>query len=138
MAIRIVRLGTPKQRGEGLRLGTVRRPPRGVRKDRYGAEDWFDVVWLPNLAPSAPLMAAYHRNDGMAWERFAARYESEMARAENSRLLDVLAAFSHSANFSVGCYCEDERRCHRGILRRVLMKHGADVAGRVSSRSPSL
>jgi uncharacterized protein YeaO (DUF488 family) len=135
MAIRIVRLGTPKQRGEGLRLGTVRRPPRGVRRDRYAAEDWFDV-WLPSLAPSAPLMAAYHRNDGMTWERFAARYESEMARAENSRLLDVLAAFSHAANFSVGCYCEDERRCHRGILRRVLTKHGADVAGRVSSRSP--
>ena len=125
MSIRVVRLGSPKRKGEGVRLGTVRRPPRGVPKSRYAAENYFDV-WLPNLAPSAELMTSY-RADDITWERFAARYQSEMARPENSRLLDALAALSHQSNFSVGCYCEDESRCHRGVLRRLLEKHGAYV-----------
>jgi uncharacterized protein YeaO (DUF488 family) len=125
MAIRIVRLGTSRVPGEGVRLGTVRRPPRGVPKSRYQADNWFDV-WLPNLAPSAALVAsAKQMDDAVAWRRFAARYEAEMAKPENSRVLDALAALSRQTDFSVGCYCEDERRCHRTILRRILEKHGA-------------
>src|SRR5947207_1695394 len=126
MAFRIVQLGTTRHRGEGVRLGTVRRPPRGVRKSRYAADDYFDV-WLPNLAPSAALVADY-KNDRIAWKQFAARYTSEMARPENSRLLDALAALSCTSNFSVGCYCQDERQCHRRILREIFKKHGAHVA----------
>src|SRR5712671_496437 len=98
MAIRIVRLGTPKQRGEGVRLGTVRRPPRGIRKSRYSAENYFDV-WLPNLAPSRALLSFYATGtEGTRWDRFVARYESEMARPENSRFLDALAALSHDSS----------------------------------------
>lgn len=131
MSIRIVRLGTPKRSNEGIRLGTVRRPPRGVRKNRYSLDDWFDV-WLPNLAPSTQLIT-WARNsdldDRSRWMRFAARYEAEMARPENSRVLDALAALSYHTNFSVGCYCEAERRCHRSILKRIFKKHDAKVAG---------
>jgi len=127
MAIRIVRLGTPRHPAEGVRLGTVRRPPRGVPKNRYSKDNWYDV-WLPNLAPSAPLVASVRSaTDASTWRRFVKHYESEMARPENSRLLDTLAALSQESNFSVGCYCEDENRCHRGILRRLLEKHGAKV-----------
>jgi uncharacterized protein YeaO (DUF488 family) len=127
MAIRIVRLGTPRHPDEGVRLGTVRRPPRGVLKSRYSKDNWYDV-WLPNLSPSADLVASVRSSsDDSTWRRFVRRYESEMARPENSRLLDALAALSHESNFSVGCYCEDENRCHRGILRRLLQKHGANV-----------
>jgi uncharacterized protein YeaO (DUF488 family) len=127
MAISIVRLGTPRRRGEGPRLGTVRRPPRGVPKSRYAADDWFDV-WLPNLAPSAALVAHVRSHlSAAAWRTFARRYESEMARPENSRLLDLLAALSHQTDFSVGCYCEDEQRCHRSVLARLLARHGAKV-----------
>lgn len=128
MAIRIVRLGTARIPGEGVRLGTVRRPPRGVPKSRYRADDWFDV-WLPNLAPSAALVASAKRIETPAgWRRFASRYEREMARPENSRVLDTLAALSRQTDFSVGCYCEDADRCHRTILRRILEQHGATVA----------
>ena len=128
MSIRIVRLGTPKRPGEGVRLGTVRRPPRGVPRTRYATDHWYDV-WLPNLAPSAPLVAsARNIDDPAGWRRFAAHYEAEMARPENSRVLDALAALSHHANFSVGCYCEEPRRCHRTILERILRKHGATIA----------
>jgi uncharacterized protein YeaO (DUF488 family) len=96
-------------------MGTVRRPPRGVPKSRYASDDWFDV-WLPNLAPSAELVASAPPSDDAAgWRRFGARYRSEMARPEAGRLLDVLAALSHQTSFSVGCYCEDENRCHRGV-----------------------
>jgi uncharacterized protein YeaO (DUF488 family) len=127
VAIRIVRLGTPRHAQEGVRLGTVRRPPRGVPKNRFSADDWYDV-WLPNLAPSASLVAAAQKaTNQAAWNRFARRYRAEMAQPENSRLLDTLAALSHDANFSVGCYCEDDRRCHRSILRTILKRHGAKV-----------
>ena len=128
MAIRIVRFGIPKARGEGVRLGTVRRPPRGVRKGQYAAEHWFDV-WLPNLAPSAALVrTARDIDDPRHWRRFAARYRAEMARPEASRLLDALAALSQDADFSVGCYCEDEQRCHRSVLREILKEHGARIS----------
>lgn len=127
MPIRIVRLGTPKRAGEGVRLGTVRRPPRGVRKDRYAADHWYDV-WLPNLAPSAALVASARTlQDPASWKRFAARYEAEMARPENRHVLDALAALSHHTNFSVGCYCEDPARCHRSVLEHILKKHGAAI-----------
>ena len=130
MAVSIVRLGTPRLAREGVRLGTVRRPPRGVPKNRFSVDDWYDV-WLPNLAPSAPLVASARAltTDLAAWKRFARRYETEMARPENSRVLDALAALSHDANFSVGCYCEDERRCHRSVLRAILKRRGAKVVG---------
>jgi uncharacterized protein YeaO (DUF488 family) len=128
MAIRIVRLGTPRQSGEGVRIGTVRRPPRGVPKARFASDNWYDV-WLPNLAPSAPLVAtAQQAESPAAWRRFAARYRSEMARPENSRVIDVLAALSRYSDFSVGCYCENERRCHRSVLRSILEEHGAEIA----------
>jgi uncharacterized protein YeaO (DUF488 family) len=128
MAIRIVRFGTPKQRDEGVRLGTVRRPPRGVRKEHYAAEHWFDV-WLPNLAPSAALVqSARGLEDPKQWRRFAARYRAEMAKPDASRLLDALAALSHATDFSVGCYCENEQRCHRSVLREILREHGAKLA----------
>jgi uncharacterized protein YeaO (DUF488 family) len=127
MPIRIVRLGSPRKAGEGVRFGTVRRLPRGVPKTRYAADDWFDV-WLPNLAPSADLVAtAQAATTDAAWAKFAKKYEREMARPEVSRVLDALAALSTSTNFSVGCYCENERRCHRSILARILERHGAEV-----------
>ena len=132
MAIRIVRLGSPRKRGEGPRLGTVRRPPRGVRKTRYAVENYYDV-WLPNLAPSEKLVRLGKNAssaDDAGWRRFAARYRSEMNKPENRRLLETLAALSADANFSVGCYCQDERRCHRSILRAILKEHGAKVSAR--------
>src|SRR4051812_31861683 len=123
MAIRIVRLGSPRAPGEGTPLGTVRRPPPGGRKTRYAAEDYFDV-WLPNLAPSAQLMQLTKRSGGIEdearWRRFAARYRAEMRKPDARRVLESLAALSTHANFSVGCYCEDARRCHRSILREML------------------
>ena len=129
--IRVVRLGTPRVPGEGVRLGTVRRPPRGVAKDRFAKDDWYDV-WLPNLAPSAELvaaaLAAAKSTDAKGWATFAKKYRAEMARPENSRVLDALAALSKDANFSVGCYCEDEQRCHRSILREILREHGSAMA----------
>ena len=128
MSITIVRLGSPRIAGEGLRIGTVRRPPRGVPKSRFAADDWFDV-WLPNLAPSAALLdAARHSSDAAGWRRFVSRYKVEMARPENARVLAVLSALSHQTDFSVGCYCEDERRCHRSVLRELLQAHGARLA----------
>jgi uncharacterized protein YeaO (DUF488 family) len=130
MAIRVVRLGTPRARGEGLRIGTVRRPPRGVAKARFSADDWFDV-WLPILAPSPELVASAQAASSDAdWRRFAARYVSEMNRPDPSRLLDLLAALSHQASFSVGCYCEDERRCHRSLLGKLLEERGAKLKTR--------
>jgi uncharacterized protein YeaO (DUF488 family) len=127
MAIRIVRLGTPRQPDEGPRFGTVRRPPRGVRKEDYARRDYFDQ-WLPDLAPSASLVAqAKSLLTPAQWQVFARRYRSEMAKPPARRLLATLAALSSQANFSVGCYCVDETRCHRSVLRRLLIEAGATV-----------
>ena len=129
MAVRIVRLGTPRERGEGLRIGTVRRPPRGVRKDQYAVRNFFDV-WLPELAPSQTLvrwiMAA--PLTPQRWATFGRRYRQEMRQPPAGRLLAMLAALSAEANFSVGCYCEDETRCHRSVLRQLLVEQGARIA----------
>jgi uncharacterized protein YeaO (DUF488 family) len=128
MTIRIVQLGTPRARGEGIRLGTVRRPPRGVPRTEYASEDWYDV-WLPNLAPSQELVkAAQSSTSASSWKTFVRRYRAEMNRPEASHLLDVLAALSHSADFSVGCYCENEGHCHRSVLRELLGQRGAAIA----------
>jgi uncharacterized protein YeaO (DUF488 family) len=129
MPIRIVRLGSPRALGEGIRIGTVRRPPRGVPRQDFARADYYDV-WLPDLAPSEPLvkLARTARSDA-EWRRFTRRYRAELAEPPARRLLEVLAALSHSASFSVGCYCEDESRCHRSVLREVLAESGAAVVG---------
>jgi uncharacterized protein YeaO (DUF488 family) len=126
--VRIVRLGQSRYRGEGPRLGTVRRPPRGVPKSEHAAQNWYDT-WLPDLAPSAPLVATALAagDDATAWRRFERQYRAEMKQPAASRLLDLLALLSHHTNFSVGCYCEDERRCHRSVLRELLREHGAKL-----------
>ena len=127
MAIRIVRLGSPRPSGEGLRIGTVRRPPRGVPKSDWARRDFFDV-WLPLLAPSESLLkSALGARDAREWKSFARRFRSEMKKPEASRTLDLLAALSGSTNLSVGCYCEDESRCHRSILRELLSKRSACI-----------
>ena len=125
--IRVVRLGSPRTPGEGVRIGTVRRPPRGVPRRDFARRDFYDV-WLPALAPSEPLRKAAMKAETAAqWRTFARKYRSEMSRPDPSRLLDLLAALSHSADFSVGCYCEDERRCHRSVLGELLAERGAAV-----------
>jgi uncharacterized protein YeaO (DUF488 family) len=129
MPIRIVRLGTPRAPGEGLRLGTVRRPPRGVPREEFARRDFYDV-WLPNLAPSAELMAEGRAaQDDKAWAAFKRRYEAEMKQPDASHLLDALAALSHQTAIAVGCYCEDEQRCHRSVLRELLATRGASLSG---------
>jgi uncharacterized protein YeaO (DUF488 family) len=128
MAVRVVRLGTPRTRDEGVRLGTVRRPPRGVKKSEFAKRNYYDV-WFPTLAPSLPTMKlALAAKTPAQWARFAKEYKVEMAKPDPSRAIDVLAALSHGADFSVGCYCEDESRCHRSLLRRLLVERGAKVA----------
>jgi uncharacterized protein YeaO (DUF488 family) len=128
MPVRIVRLGSPRAEGEGLRLGTVRRPPRGVKKEDFARRDYYDV-WLPNLSPTADLVTqALAAEDGKEWAAFRKKYVAQMAQPDASRVLDLLAALSHQTAFSVGCYCEDERRCHRSILRELLAQRGADIA----------
>jgi uncharacterized protein YeaO (DUF488 family) len=128
MAIRIVRLGSERASGEGLRIGTVRRPPRGVPKSEFASRNYYDL-WFPNLAPSAEAVrVGLGASTDREWARFAKRYGAEMARPENSRTLDLLAALSQSADFSVGCYCENEARCHRSILRELLERRGASLA----------
>jgi len=127
VTVRVVRLGTPRAAGEGLRIGTVRRPPRGVRKEDYARKGWYDV-WFPNLAPAATTVKLGLTADTpRAWAAFRKRYRAEMSTADNARTLDLLAALSHSANFSVGCYCEDESRCHRSLLRELLTQRGGRV-----------
>jgi uncharacterized protein YeaO (DUF488 family) len=127
MAVRVVRLGTARARGEGLRIGTVRRPPRGVPKARYAADDWYDV-WLPDLAPSpGTVKLGQSAESDRDWAAFRKRYRAEMARPEPGRLLDLLAVLSHTADFSVGCYCADESRCHRSVLRALLVERGARI-----------
>jgi uncharacterized protein YeaO (DUF488 family) len=127
MAIRIVRLGTRRNADEGTRIGTVRRPPRGVPKTQFAAQNWYDV-WYPNLAPSAGTVKLGQSAATPAhWRAFAKKYRSEMATADNRRTIEMLAALSHHSNFSVGCYCEDESRCHRSVLRELLIEAGAQV-----------
>lgn len=130
MPIRIVRLGEPRTAGEGLRFGTVRRPPRGVPKAEFATRDYYDV-WLPNLAPSEALMkeglAAQASGSEAQWKAFARRYTAEMKAPERAHLLDALAALSHQTAFAVGCYCEDENRCHRSLLRGLLAERGAAI-----------
>ena len=127
MAVRIVRLGTARMRGEGLRIGTVRHPPRGVPKSEHAERDWYDV-WFPELAPSAQLVklaraAATERQ----WASFVKKYRAEMTAVDKRRILELLAALSRQSNFSVGCYCEDESRCHRSVLRELLKEAGAQL-----------
>ena len=127
MAIRIVRLGADRMPGEGLRIGTVRRPPRGVLKTQYAARNFYDV-WLPVLAPSADsVKQALQSRSEREWKRFVRKYRSEMAATNERATLDVLAALSHQADFSVGCYCADESRCHRSVLRELLLERGAEI-----------
>jgi uncharacterized protein YeaO (DUF488 family) len=128
MAVRIVRLGTPRTTGEGLRIGTVRRPPRGVRKADYGRRDYYDA-WLPELSPSAPLVsyALSKPWTDARWTSYARRYRAEMRQPAARRLIALLAALSRTADFSVGCYCEDARRCHRSLLAALLTEQGAKV-----------
>ena len=128
MPVRIVRLGTPRVASEGLRIGTVRRPPRGVPATRFARDDWYDV-WYPNLAPSVETMklgkAARTERE---WAAFKKKFRAEMAASDSQRTLDLLAALSQTADFSVGCYCEDETRCHRSVLRELLEARGARIA----------
>ena len=129
MPIRIVRLGTPRASGEGLRLGTVRRPPRGVPKSDFAKRDFYDT-WLPNLAPSAPLMAeGQAANTDKEWTTFKRKFAAEMKEPHAAHLLDMLAAMSHQTSFSLGCYCEDENHCHRSVLRELLAQRGAEITG---------
>jgi uncharacterized protein YeaO (DUF488 family) len=121
----VLRLGTPRKPNEGLRIGTVRRPPRGVPKTQFAQLDFYDV-WLPNLSPSQELVAlAQESKDEKSWKAFERKFRAEMNEPDASRVLDLLAAFSHQANFSLGCYCEDEDRCHRSILKKLLAERGA-------------
>lgn len=125
MAIRVVRLGSPRSADEGLRLGTVRRPPRGVPKSEHASRDFYDV-WLPDLAPSDALVKqALHSTDERVWRAFERKYRAEMKRPEAARLLTLLAALSTQTHFSVGCYCQDASHCHRSVLRELLKEHGA-------------
>lgn len=127
MSVRVVRLGTPRAANEGLRIGTVRRPPRGVPKERFAADHWYDV-WLPLLAPSAELVKFGQAAETDAqWAQFQKKYRAEMAASEPAQAITLLAALSKSASFSVGCYCEHEARCHRSVLRSRLEAAGADV-----------
>lgn len=128
MSIRIVRLGTPRLPHEGPRIGTVRRPPRGVRKENYARENWYDV-WVPDLSPSPALVAkAQAAPSAKAWAAFARAFKAEMNAPGPSRTLDLLATLSHTADFSLGCYCAEESRCHRSVLRALLAARGAAIA----------
>lgn len=127
MTVHIVRLGTPRAKNEGPRLGTVRRPPRGVPKSEFGTRDFYDT-WLPNLAPSAELMAqGQAAQDDKDWAAFKRKFHAEMKQPDASHLLDLLATLSHHTSFAVGCYCEDENRCHRSVLRELLVARGAAI-----------
>jgi len=129
MAIRIVQLGTERAKNEGLRIGTVRRPPRGVPKAEFSSGNWYDV-WFPNLSPTPETVKmGMSATNAKEWDRFMKAFRKEMSEAGPSRDLDLLAALSHSANLSVGCYCEEENRCHRSVLRSLLEERGAEIAG---------
>ena len=127
MTLRIVRLGTERFPDEGIRIGTVRRPPRGVPKSEYSYQNWYDV-WFPNLSPSPQtLKMAQSAKDEKQWKTFLRKFRAEMSNPENSRILDLLASLSHQSNFSIGCYCADEQCCHRSVLRALLLERGAKV-----------
>lgn len=127
MSVRIVRLGTSRLPGEGIRIGTVRRPPRGVPKAQFAAQNWYDV-WFPNLAPSLETLKLGQPAASPAqWSAFARKYRAEMAAPEAQHALKLLAVLSHTTDFSVGCYCEHEDRCHRSLLRQLLIENGAKV-----------
>lgn len=127
MTVRVVRLGTPRIEGEGVRIGTVRRPPRGVPKTDFATRNWYDV-WLPILAPSLVTMKlAQGAKTATQWKKFVKRYRSEMAKPDANHAAELLAKLSHHTNFSVGCYCENESRCHRSLLRELLIEKGAKV-----------
>ena len=127
MSVRIVKLGTPRQRDEGVRIGTVRRPPRGVPKSEFAKQNWYDV-WFPTLAPTVETMKLGQQAQTPAqWAAFIKKYRAEMAAPDASRAIDVLAALSHHGQFSVGCYCEDETQCHRSVLRALLRERGAEI-----------
>jgi uncharacterized protein YeaO (DUF488 family) len=129
MSARIVRLGTPRVPGEGVRIGTVRRPPRGVPKAQFSKQNWYDV-WFPNLAPSVPTMkTALRARTPAEWSAFVRKYKAEMAAPAAKHDLELLARLSHVTDFSVGCYCEDESHCHRSILRQLLIENGAKIEG---------
>lgn len=131
MTIRIVKLGSPRSNNEGLRIGTVRRPPRGVPKAEFASRDFYDV-WYPMLSPTPELVheaqAAQAAHDAKGWQTFVKHFRKAMAEPEASRTLDLLAALSHQSNFAIGCYCEDEAHCHRSVLRELLAERGADLA----------
>jgi len=129
MSVRVVRLGTPRVPGEGIRIGTVRRPPRGVPKSEFSSKNWYDV-WFPNLAPSVETMKLGQDAETPAqWAAFTRRYKAEMAQPDAKHALELLAALSRTSDFSVGCYCEREDHCHRSILRQLLVENGAKVEG---------
>jgi uncharacterized protein YeaO (DUF488 family) len=128
MSVRVVRLGSSRTPNEGTRIGTVRRPPRGVPKSAFSSQNWYDV-WFPILAPSVETMKRGQDAESAAqWTAFTKKYKTEMAAPEARQALALLAALSHTTNFSVGCYCENERRCHRSVLRQLLVEHGATIA----------
>ncbi|MBI4914483.1 MAG: DUF488 family protein [Acidobacteria bacterium] len=128
MAIRVVRLGSPRRAGEGMRIGTVRRPPRGVPKAEFASRDFYDV-WLPELAPSEELLKQGRTaDDERSWRAFVRRYRAEMSAVDRRHLLDLLAALSRQTDLAVGCYCADEARCHRSVLRELLAERGAELA----------
>ena len=127
MSVRVVRLGTPRFPREGTRIGTVRRPPRGVPKAQFSTQNWYDV-WFPTLAPSVEtLKLGQAASTASQWASFAKKYKAEMAAPEARRSLELLAVLSHTTDFSVGCYCLDEDRCHRSILKQLLVEYGAKV-----------
>ncbi|MDP2640634.1 MAG: DUF488 family protein [Betaproteobacteria bacterium] len=127
MVVRVVRLGSQRAEGEGTRIGTVRRPPRGVPKADFASQNWYDV-WFPNLAPSlATMKSGQAATTPREWLAFSRKYRAEMSNPESSRTIELLATLSQHANFSVGCYCEDESHCHRSILRALLVEKGAKV-----------
>ena len=129
MSIRIVRLGTPRAKDEGMRIGTVRRPPRGVPKKDFAKKNWYDV-WFPNLAPSLDTMKLGLAAETPAeWKTFVRKYKAEMSEPQAKHDIALLAALSQTTNFSVGCYCEDETHCHRSVLRELLVENGAKLVG---------
>ena len=135
MTLRVVRLGSPRRAGEGLRIGTARRPPRGVRKSDYAKLNYYDV-WMPELAPSQKWVswALSQPWTDARWRKYARNYRKEMSDPRAARLIELLAALSKKTNLSIGCYCEDESRCHRSLLRELLREHGAKQAAKIAKR----